>query len=531
MPNGLVATAFTAVSARHTLGGHPHPPPTVETAPAPKSKLEWPKEVREYVSRAFASENHIEGITNEEISAKLKQVITNAAENGRMFHMNWSILATPQRMIQAEREAIASSIIPASSNSHPTTNMTPYVSTPRPSGYSQLSKRPHDDEEYHERNDQQDGATPPWLKKQKRNGLEDRITHSSQHDEPKLSKRQRKLQAKLGKSTSKLQADIEKRRQRFGTDNWSRRSPSSWTSSRDDTPYDTSSGPVVGTCTVLEKNYFRLTSAPKPEEVRSLDVLKKTLELLKQKWEREKNYNYICDQLKSVRQDLTVQHIKNEFTVEVYEMHARIALMKEDLGEYNQCQSQLRALYALRLGGHPVEFLAYRILYLVHTQNRIGLNDILVELTPQEKKHPAIKHALAVRSALALGDSHKLIQLYKTVPNKGRCLMELFIARERVAIMTSICKTYVPGRSFKRCRHTLTDQCSHRPRVPVGFVTKAFGFVNDESTFRFILENGGEEFLQPQGNEIVLLTNTDSFAIFDAARKNAFRSVDIKGQI
>jgi hypothetical protein len=441
VPNGLVATAFTAVSARHTLGGHPTPPPTVEPVPAPKSKLEWPKEVREYVSRAFASENHIGGITNEEISAKLKQVITNAAENGRMFHMNWSILATPQRMIQAEREAIASSILPASSNSHPTTNMTPYVSTPRPSGYTQLSKRPHDDEEYHERNDQQDGTTPPWLKKQKRNGLEDRITHSSQHDEPKLSKRQRKLQAKLGKSTSKLQADIEKRRQRFGTDNWSRRSPSSWTSSRDDTPYDTSNGPVVGTCTVLEKNYFRLTSAPKPEEVRPLDVLKRTLELLKQKWEREKQYNYICDQLKSVRQDLTVQHIKNEFTVEVYEMHARIALMKEDLGEYNQCQSQLRALYALRLGGHPVEFLAYRILYLVHTQNRIGLNDILVELTPQEKKQPAIQHALAVRSALALGDSHKLIQLFKTVPNKGRCLMELFITRERIAVMTSICKT------------------------------------------------------------------------------------------
>jgi len=451
VPNGSAATAFTAVSARHTLGGHPQPPPTVQTAPAPKSKLEWPKEVREYVSRAFASDNHIEGITNEEISAKLKQVITHAAETGRMFHMNWSTLATPQRMIQAEREAIASSILPASSNSlSTTTNMTPYVSTPRPSGYSQLSKRPHDDEEHHDRHYQPDGSTPPWLKKQKRNGLEDRITHNnnSQHDEPKLSKRQRKLQAKLGKSTSKLQADIEKRRQRFGTDSLSRRSPSSWTSSRDDTPYDTSSGPVVGTRTVLEKNYFRLTSAPKPEEVRSIDVLKRTLELLKHKWERETNYNYICDQLKSVRQDLTVQHIKNEFTVEVYEMHARIALMKEDLGEYNQCQSQLRALYALRLGGHPVEFLAYRILYLVHTQNRIGLNDILVELTPQEKKHPTIKHALAVRSALALGDSQALIQLFNTVPNKGRCLMELFIARERIAVMTSICKTYVSRFKF-----------------------------------------------------------------------------------
>jgi hypothetical protein len=43
-----------------------------------------------------------------------------------------------------------------------------------------------------------------------------------------------------------------------------------------------------------------------------------------------------------------------------------------DLGEYNQCQSQLRHLYELGLQGHPEEFLAYRILYLLHTRNRRG---------------------------------------------------------------------------------------------------------------------------------------------------------------
>ena len=87
-------------------------------------------------------------------------------------------------------------------------------------------------------------------------------------------------------------------------------------------------GPIVGRCMELEKRYLRLTSAPDPNMVRPLHVLEKTLDLLKKKWRTENNYSYICDQLKSLRQDLTVQHIKTEFTITVYEIHGRIALEK-----------------------------------------------------------------------------------------------------------------------------------------------------------------------------------------------------------
>jgi hypothetical protein len=276
--------------------------------------------------------------------------------------------------------------------------------------------------------------TPPWKKKNAKNGLEDRITGRAKNQD----KKQKKIDALRANA---LQSDpdiIEKRRQRFG---YVTPEPSPYVSSRDESPSRIPSGPVVGTCQTLEKNYFRLTAPPAADTVRPLPVLKQALNMVRDKWKTEHNYTYACDQLKSLRQDLTVQHIKNDFTVKVYEVHARIALEMADLGEYNQCQTQLRALYKLGLGGHPEEFVAYRILYFIYTCNRINLNDVLADLTPADKQDPNVQHALQVRSALASGNYHKFFRLYDKADSMGPYLLDMFVHRERLAAMAAICKT------------------------------------------------------------------------------------------
>lgn len=414
-------------------------PPSAPSAPThvnaptnePKKKQEWSPSVRAYVQRCFASENQIVGVEKKDLEAKLRQIITTAAENGTLDSTNWDMTELPQQIIQRERNRIMLGFSGATAPPPPLPPFLPPIPLPFQTGPFQP---PPGSETLRKRKSSElssvtsDYAQTPWRKGKKAAALEDRMS---------MPDKRQKLN--MQDVPSKSDVNLENRKRRFNLDLDRSGSSSPWKDERSPIPSEPL-GPVVGTSQKLEKNYFRLTSAPKPEEVRPLAILKQTLELLKKKWRSDSNYTYICDQFKSLRQDLTVQHIKDNFTTDVYEIHARIALEKGDLGEYNQCQTQLRSLYRSNLGGHPTEFKAYRILYYIYTCNRTDMNDVLSELTKADKATREIKHALAVRSALALGNYHQFFKLYLDPPNMGAYLMDMFIERERLNALAHICR-------------------------------------------------------------------------------------------
>lgn len=115
---------------------------------------------------------------------------------------------------------------------------------------------------------------------------------------------------------------------------------------------------VVGTCTTLEKQYLRLTDEVDPTKVRPESVLKQALAHFKLLWRKQQiNYEYFSEQLRSIRQvtltqDMTVQGVVNEFTVEVYQTHCRLALEASDIDQFTSCLGRLNELFMQGLNGN-----------------------------------------------------------------------------------------------------------------------------------------------------------------------------------
>lgn len=198
---------------------------------------------------------------------------------------------------------------------------------------------------------------------------------------------------------------------------------------------------VQGTCGNLEKKYFRLTGPPNPSAVRPPQVLKAALDSVVRRYRAGQcDIHYAEDQLKAMRQDVTVQHVRGHLPVQIYEAHARACLEHGNGGDFNQCQTQLKVLYEEGTQGCVHEFVAYRVLYqaILRSKESASLLSTLQHISPQDCAHPAVAHALKVRQALVFSRFTAFFQLYSTAPNLGRALMDMCFSRIRFAALETL---------------------------------------------------------------------------------------------
>jgi hypothetical protein len=284
----------------------PPPPPTRTTFPDPLKK---------YVARTFEDVSQED---RKDVEAELKRIITDAFNQKVVWTVDWDTMPLPQTVLAKKRAQMKQERSSASA----TTSTGGGDTSPTAKAFGKFSI-----------SDKKRKKFVPSFPVESRgrgdadseNREDDNAVPSGKFSSERFDKRARQESPYSSSSPDKLsQREKEKRAKRFGGgDNGITPLTRSFPALDID-----GDQPLIGRCMSLEKKYFRLTAAPDPDNVRPLHVLEKTLELLKKKWREEQNYSYICDQFKSLRQDLTVQHIKSNFTVLVYEIHARIALEK-----------------------------------------------------------------------------------------------------------------------------------------------------------------------------------------------------------
>ena len=68
------------------------------------------------------------------------------------------------------------------------------------------------------------------------------------------------------------------------------------------------------------------------------------------------------------------------------------------------------------------------------------LNLYVGQLTERQKSDPAVRHALSVQRAVAMGNYHALFDLYLNAPNMGAYIMDHFIDRERIRALMVMTK-------------------------------------------------------------------------------------------
>uniref|UniRef100_A0A7S1JQG3 SAC3/GANP/THP3 conserved domain-containing protein n=1 Tax=Vitrella brassicaformis TaxID=1169539 RepID=A0A7S1JQG3_9ALVE len=228
-----------------------------------------------------------------------------------------------------------------------------------------------------------------------------------------------------------------------------------------------------GSSQAVEKPYLRLTGAPEPQNVRPQSVLETALPHVLEKYKND--WHKLNDQLRAQRQDLKVQGIESPFAICLYETHARLCLKNGDLGQFNQCQTQLSQLYTKRninqSNSHPAEFCCYLLLYLAHMEHDVPLVKMLASIPGEYYDDDGIKFARSMVSTLKYmksdaGNFVKYFKLARNAPYDVPDLLAIFAPSRRLKALTFLTK------SFKLIR--------------IDVLTRLLNFQSDEECVQFV---------------------------------------------
>lgn len=163
------------------------------------------------------------------------------------------------------------------------------------------------------------------------------------------------------------------------------------------------------------------------------------------------------------------------------------------MSEYNQCQTQLFNLF----GEDPshkeriyFEFVSYRILYCIITEDTASMYSFLASLKPKDFENSLIQNALRIQTAFASLDYHQFFVRYRSSSFLAKCLIKDVLHIVRYRALCIICKAYL--------------------QVPVSFVQEELGFEDLTECLEFLLAAGIQ---LDQANDKILCKSSSVVAV------------------
>jgi hypothetical protein len=71
----------------------------------------------------------------------------------------------------------------------------------------------------------------------------------------------------------------------------------------------------------------------------------------------------------------------------------------------------------------------------------------------------------------------------------------------------------------------------YKPDVRIMFLTEELGFESAQDCVQFLVDHNGQDLLVQNEDEVLRFATGKAKELFETARAQAFRKVDIKGQI
>ena len=101
---------------------------------------------------------------------------------------------------------------------------------------------------------------------------------------------------------------------------------------------------------------------------------------------------------------------------------------------------------------------------------------MLKKLTFEEKLCEPIQHALKVRKSLSTGNYGRFFKMFRTAPNMGAYLMDIFIEKHRVLASIRLSMAYIAT------------------NIDLGYISHFLGFDREKEAETFFTSHGNEVF-------------------------------------